>query len=393
MTREVVVLSGVRTAIGSYGGSLKDIPPSELAAKCVREAVKRAGVKPGEVGHCVFGNIIHTDAHDHYLARVAGVRGGLPVETPALTLNRLCGSGLQAIITAAQAVMLGDADVAVGGGAENMSRSPYAAPAMRWGARMNDTRMIDMMVGALSDPFDDCHMGVTAENVAKKYGVSREDQDALAAESHRRAGLAMDHGYFRAQIVPVDIQVKKDKVPFEMDESPRPGTTADKLGKLRPVFDPAGSVTAGNASSINDAAAAVVLMDRETASKRGLKPMGRLVGYSYAGVDPKYMGIGPVPAVQKLFAKTGLGIDDIDVFEVNEAFAAQALAVCRELKLPMERTNPNGSGISLGHPIGATGAILVIKALYELARTGGKRALVTMCIGGGQGIAAIFERE
>jgi acetyl-CoA C-acetyltransferase len=393
MSRDVVILSGVRTAIGGYNGSLKDIPPSELAAKCVREAVKRAGVKPADVGHVVFGNVIHTDAHDHYLARVAGVKGGLPVETPALTLNRLCGSGLQAVITAAQAIMLGDADVAIGGGAENMSRSPYLAPAMRWGARMNDTRMVDMMVGALSDPFDDCHMGITAENVAKKYGISREDQDALAVESHRRAGLAIDHGYFRAQIVPVDIQVKKDKVPFEVDESPRPGTGADKLAKLRPVFDPAGSVTAGNASSINDAAAAVVLMDRETAAKRGLKPMGRLVGYSYAGVDPKYMGIGPIPAVNKLLEKTGLGLDDIDVFEVNEAFAAQALAVCRELKLPMERTNPNGSGISLGHPIGATGAILVVKALYELARTGGKRALVTMCIGGGQGIAAVFERD
>ena len=393
MSRDVVILSGVRTAIGSYGGSLKDIAPSELAAKCVREAVKRAGVKPAEVGHIVFGNIIHTDAHDHYLARVAGVKGGLPVETPALTLNRLCGSGLQAIITAAQTIMLGDADAAIGGGAESMSRSPYAAPAMRWGARMNDARMVDMMVGALSDPFDDCHMGITAENVAKKYGISREDQDALAVESHRRAGLAIDHGYFRAQIMPVDIQVRKDKVPFEVDESPRAGTALDRLGKMRPVFDPAGSVTAGNASSINDAAAAVVLMDRETAAKRGLKPMGRLVGYSYAGVDPKYMGIGPIPAVNKLLEKTGLGLDDIDVFEVNEAFAAQALAVCRELKLPMERTNPNGSGISLGHPIGATGAILVIKALYELARTGGKRALVTMCIGGGQGIAAIFERD
>jgi acetyl-CoA C-acetyltransferase len=393
MSRDVVILSGVRTAIGGYGGSLKDIPPSELAAKCVREAVKRAGVKPTDVGHVVFGNIIHTDAHDHYLARVAGVKGGLPVETPALTLNRLCGSGLQAIITAAQTIMLGDADAAVGGGAESMSRSPYAVPAMRWGARMNDARMVDMMVGALSDPFDDCHMGITAENVAKKYNISREDQDALAVESHRRASLAIDHGYFRAQIVPVDIQVKRDKVPFEVDESPRPGTALDRLAKMRPVFDPAGSVTAGNASSINDAAAAVVLMDRETAAKRGLKPMGRLVGYSFAGVDPKYMGIGPVPAVNKLLEKTGLGLNDIDVFEVNEAFAAQALAVCRELKLPMERTNPNGSGISLGHPIGATGAILVIKALYELARTGGKRALVTMCIGGGQGIAAIFERD
>ena len=391
MTREVVVLSGVRTAIGGYGGSLKDFSPGDLAAKCVREAVKRSGVKPAEVGHIVFGNIIHTDAHDHYLARVAGINGGLPHETPALTLNRLCGSGLQAIITAAQTIMLGDADVTVAGGAENMSRSPYTAPAMRWGARINDTKMVDMMVGALSDPFDDCHMGITAENVATKYSISRQDQDQLAAESHRRAGLAIDHGYFRAQIVPVEVQVKREKVPFEMDETVRPGTTAEKLSKLRPVFDPAGSVTAGNASSINDAAAAVVLMDRDSATKRGLKPMGRLVGYSYAGVDPKYMGIGPVPAVRSLLEKTGLGLDDIDVFEVNEAFAAQALAVCRELKLPMDRTNPNGSGISLGHPLGATGTILVVKALYELQRTGGKRALVTMCIGGGQGIAAIFE--
>ena len=393
MAREVVVLSAVRTAVGSYGGSLKDIPPSELAAKCVKEAVRRAGIKAADVGHVVFGNVIHTDAHDHYLARVAGVKGGLPVETPALTLNRLCGSGLQAIVTAAQAIALGDADATIGGGAENMSRSPYAVPALRWGARMNDAKMIDMMVGALSDPFDDCHMGITAENVARKYGISREDQDALAAESHRRAGLAVDHGYFRAQVVPVEIQVKRDKVPFEVDESPRPGTTAEKLSGLRPVFDKEGSVTAGNASSINDAAAAVVLMEREAAAKRGLQPMGRLVAYSYAGVDPKYMGIGPVPAVQTLLAKTGLSINDIDVFEVNEAFAAQALAVCRELGLPMDRVNPNGSGISLGHPIGATGAILVVKALYELARTGGRRALVTMCIGGGQGIAAIFERD
>jgi acetyl-CoA C-acetyltransferase len=391
MNREIVVLSGVRTAIGGYGGSLKDVPPSEMAATCVREAVKRSGVRPEEVGHGVFGNIIHTDSHDHYLARVACIHGGLPHETPALTLNRLCGSGLQAIITAAQTIMLGDAEITVAGGAENMSRSPYSVPAMRWGARMNDATMTDMMVGALSDPFDDCHMGVTAENVAKKYGISREDQDALAAESHRRAGLAIDHGYFSAQIVPIEIQVKRDKVPFTVDETVRRDSTADRLARLKPVFDPAGTVTAGNASSINDAAAALVLADRELAEKRGLKVMGRLIDYSYAGVDPKYMGIGPVPAVKKLLEKTGFGLNDIDVFEVNEAFAAQALAVCRELKLPMDRTNPNGSGISLGHPIGATGAILVIKALYELNRTGAKRALVTMCIGGGQGIAAIFE--
>jgi acetyl-CoA C-acetyltransferase len=392
MTREIVVLSGVRTAIGGYGGALKDIPPSELAAKCVREAVSRAGIESTEVGHIVFGNVIHTDSHDHYLARVAGVKGGLPHETPALTLNRLCGSGLQAMITAAQAIMLGDADVAVAGGAENMSRAPYLAPAMRWGARMNDTTLIDVMVGALSDPFDDVHMGVTAENVAKKYNISREDQDALAAESHRRAANAIDKGYFKAQILPIEVRIKKDMIPFEIDETVRRDSTVEKLARLKPVFDPNGTVTAGNASSINDAAAAVVLMERGLAEKRGLHPMGRLVAYSYAGVDPKFMGIGPVPAVKSLLAKTGLGLNDIDVFEVNEAFAAQAVAVCRSLELPMDRTNPNGSGISLGHPIGATGCILSIKALYELKRTGGRRALVTMCIGGGQGIAAIFER-
>jgi acetyl-CoA C-acetyltransferase len=391
-SREVVVLSGVRTAIGGYGGSLKDSPPSDLAALCVREAVNRAGIEPREVGHVVFGNIIHTDSHDHYLSRVACIKGGLPVETPALTLNRLCGSGLQAIITASQAIMLGDANVTVAGGAENMSRSPYLVPAMRWGARMNDATMIDVMVGALSDPFDDCHMGVTAENVAKKYNISRADQDKLAAESHRRAANAIDKGYFKGQIVTVEIPVKGGTAPFETDETVRRDSTAEKLARLKPVFDPNGTVTAGNASSINDAAAAVVLMERGEAQKRGLKPMGRLVAYSYAGVDPKYMGIGPVPAVKALLQKTGFGLKDIDVFEVNEAFAAQALAVVRSLELPPDRTNPNGSGISLGHPIGATGCILVVKALYELARTGGRRALVTMCIGGGQGIAAIFER-
>jgi acetyl-CoA C-acetyltransferase len=392
MNREIVILSAVRTAIGGYGGSLKDTPPSEMAATCVRKAVSRSGIDVKDVGHVVFGNVIHTDVHDHYLARVAGVNGGLPHETPALTLNRLCGSGLQAIITSAQTIMLGDAEVTVAGGAENMSRGPYSSPAMRFGARMNDTKMVDMMVGAISDPFEDCHMGVTAENVAKKYKISRQDQDALAVESHRRAASAIDQGFFKAQIVPIEIKVKRDKVPFATDESVRQGTTVDKLGKLATIFDPEGSVTAGNASSINDAAAALVLADGEYAKKRGLKPMGRLVDYAFAGVDPKYMGIGPVPAVQKLLKRAGLGVDDIDVFEVNEAFAAQALAVCRELQLPAERTNPNGSGISLGHPIGATGAILTVKALYELARTGGKRALVTMCIGGGQGIAAIFER-
>jgi acetyl-CoA C-acetyltransferase len=393
MARQVVVLSGVRTPIGGYGGSLKDIPPSELAARCVREAVRRAGVEPKAIGHVVFGNVIHTDPQDHYLARVAGVSGGLPVETPALTLNRLCGSGMQAIITAAQAIMLGDANAAVAGGAENMSRSPYLSTAMRWGARMNDSPMLDVMVAALSDPFDNCHMGVTAENIAKKWNISREDQDKLAVESHRRAAAAIEKGYFKEQILPIEIRVKKDVKVFDVDETVRPDSTVEKLAALKPVFDKEGTVTAGNASSINDAAAAVVLMDAESAKQQGLRPLGRLAAYSYAAVDPKYMGIGPVPAVRALFEKTGLGLNDFDLFEVNEAFAAQALAVARELKLPPERTNPNGSGISLGHPIGATGCILAVKALYELRRTGGKRALVTMCIGGGQGIAAIFERD
>jgi acetyl-CoA C-acetyltransferase len=390
--REVVVLSGVRTAIGTYGGGLKDQPPSELAATVVREAVSRAGIEPREVGHVVFGNVIHTEAHDMYLARVAGVKGGLPVETPALTLNRLCGSGLQAIVSAAQTILLGDADAAVAGGAESMSRALYGVPGMRWGARMNNAQMVDMMVGALSDPFDDCHMGITAENVAKRWEISREDQDALAVESHQRAAAAIDNGYFKEQILPIEVKAKGGTVAFDTDENVRRDASLERMAKLRPVFDKSGTVTAGNASSLNDAAAAVVLMERGVAERRGLKPLGRLVGYSHAGVEPKYMGIGPVPAVRKLLEKTGLKLDDIDVFEVNEAFAAQALAVCRDLELPMDRTNPNGSGISLGHPIGATGCLLTVKALYELQRSGGRRALVTMCIGGGQGIAAIFER-
>jgi acetyl-CoA C-acetyltransferase len=390
--REVVLVSGVRTAIGTYGGGLKDQPPTELAAAVVREAVARAGVAPKEIGHVVFGNVIHTDPHDMYLARVAGVKGGLPVETPALTLNRLCGSGLQAIVSAAQMIALGDTDAAVAGGAECMSRSPYWAPTMRWGARMNDAKMIDAMVGALSDPFDDCHMGVTAENVAQRWEISREDQDKLAVESHQRAARAISNGYFKPQILPIEVKVKGGTMLFDTDENVRGDTNLEKLAKLRPVFDKSGTVTAGNASSINDAAAAVVLMEQGVAAARGLKPLGRLVAYSHAAVEPKYMGIGPVPAVRSLLGKTGLSINDIDVFEVNEAFAAQALAVQRDLELPPDRTNPNGSGISLGHPIGATGCILTIKALYELQRSGGRYALVTMCIGGGQGIAALFER-
>ncbi len=393
MARDVVVLSGARTPMGGYGGSLKDIPTTELAAQCVRESVSRAGIDAGDVGHVVFGNVIHTDARDHYLARVAAIKGGLPQEAPAVTVNRLCGSGLQAIVTAAQTIMLGDADAAVAGGAESMSRSPYISTSLRWGARMNDTALVDMLVGALNDPFDDCHMGVTAENLAERYNVSREEQDTLAVESHQRAGNAIAQGYFKEQITPVEVRVKRDTVLFDTDETVRPNSSVEKLSKLRPVFQKDGSVTAGNASSINDGAAAVVLMERELAAKRGLRPLGRLVAYSYAGVDPRYMGIGPVPAVRRLLDKTGLGVDDFDVIELNEAFAAQALSVCRELGLPPDRTNPNGSGISLGHPVGATGAVLTIKALYELQRTGGTRALVTMCIGGGQGIAAIFERD
>lgn len=390
--REVVVLSGVRTAIGSFGGGLKDQPPTELAATVVREAVARAGVEPGEIGHVVFGHVINTEPRDMYLARVAAVRAGLPVETPAMTLNRLCGSGLQAIVSAAQSIMIGDADAAVAGGAEVMSRSPYAVPAMRWGARMNDAKMLDMMVGALTDPFDDCHMGVTAENVAAKWDISREEQDLLAVESHRRAAAAIDAGRFKSQIVPVEVKVKGGTASFDTDENVRRDTTMEKLAKLRPVFQKDGSVTAGNASSINDAAAAVVLMERSVAERRGYKPLARLVGYSHAGVEPKYMGIGPVPAVRRLLERTGVRQDEIDIFEVNEAFAAQALAVSKDLGLPPEKTNPNGSGISLGHPVGATGCILTVKAVHELQRTGGRYALVTMCIGGGQGIAAIFER-
>ena len=393
MARDVVVLSGARTPMGGYGGSLKDVPTTELAAQCVRESVSRAGIDAGDVGHVVFGNVIHTDARDHYLARVAAIKGGLPQEAPAVTVNRLCGSGLQAIVTAAQTIMLGDADAAVAGGAESMSRSPYISTSLRWGARMNDTALVDMLVGALNDPFDDCHMGVTAENLAERYSVSREEQDTLAVESHQRAGNAIAQGYFKEQITPVEVRVKRDTVLFDTDETVRPNSSVEKLSKLRPVFQKDGSVTAGNASSINDGAAAVVLMERELAAKRGLRPLGRLVAYSYAGVDPRYMGIGPVPAVRRLLDKTGLGVDDFDVIELNEAFAAQALSVCRELGLPPDRTNPNGSGISLGHPVGATGAVLTIKALYELQRTGGTRALVTMCIGGGQGIAAVFERD
>ena len=390
---DVVVLSGVRTAIGKYGGSLKDFPPTTLGGSVVREALCRAQVRPDDVGHVVFGNVIHTDAHDMYLSRVAAINGGIPVETPAFTLNRLCGSGLQAIVSASQLIMLGDAKVGVAGGAEVMSRGQYWLPGMRWGQRMNDGAVVDAMVAALTDPFDDCHMGITAENVARKWGISREDQDALAVESHHRAEEAIDNGYFQEQIVPIEVKVKGGTTMFDTDEHVRRSADMASMAKLKPAFDKNGTVTPGNASGINDAAAAVVLMERGEAERRGLEPLGRLVAYAFSGVDPKYMGVGPIPAVRAALAKAGLGVDDLDVIELNEAFAAQALAVMRELELPSERTNPHGSGIALGHPIGATGCILTVKALHELKRTGGRYALVTMCIGGGQGIAAIFERE
>jgi acetyl-CoA C-acetyltransferase len=388
---EVVVLSGVRTAIGDYNGGLKDKPPTELGAAVIREAVKRAGIDPQEVGHVVMGNVIHTDVHDMYLSRVATVNAGLPVDVPALTVNRLCGSGLQAIISAAQTIYMGDARVAIGGGAEVMSRGQYWIPGARWGQRMGDGKIIDAMVGALTDPFDDCHMGITAENVAARWGITRQQQDELALTSHQRAANAIKAGYFKEQILPIESKVKGQTVVFDTDEHVKADTSLEKLAKLRPAFKGDGTVTAGNASGINDAASAVVLMEGNEARQRGLKPMGRLVAYAHAGVEPKYMGIGPVIAIRRALERAHLSVKDMDVIELNEAFAAQALAVMKDLDLPLDRTNPNGSGISLGHPIGATGSLLTVKALYELRRIGGKYALVSMCIGGGQGIAAVFE--
>jgi acetyl-CoA C-acetyltransferase len=389
--REVVVLSAVRTAIGKFGGALKDIPPTELAAKVVCQSLRRSGIDARMIGHVVFGNVIHTDPKDMYFARVAALRGGVPVETAALTVNRLCGSGLQAILTAAEAIAHGDCDAAIGGGAESMSRAPYWLPAMRWGARLNDAQAIDALVASVTDPFDEVHMGITAENVARKFDVSRRDQDEAAVESHRRAIAAIREGRFTDQIIPIELKSKKETTQFVTDESPRADATIENMARLKPAFDPEGTVTAGNASSINDGAAAVVLMERHRAAELGLKPMARLVGYSVTGVEPGIMGVGPISAVRKAFERTSLDKDKMDVIELNEAFAAQFLAVRRELELSPEKTNPNGSGISLGHPLGATGAICTVKALHELRRIGGQYALVTMCIGGGQGIAAIFE--
>ncbi|MCT7306552.1 beta-ketothiolase BktB [Ralstonia wenshanensis] len=393
MAREVVVVSGVRTAIGTFGGSLKDVAPCELGALVVREALARAGVKGEEVGHVVFGHVINTEPRDMYLSRVAAVNGGVSAETPAFNVNRLCGSGLQAVVSAAQTILLGDADVAIAGGAESMSRAPYLAPAARWGSRMGDAKMVDMMLGALHDPFHTIHMGVTAENVAREFGISREQQDQTALESHQRASRAIQAGYFKDQIVPVTIKSRKGDIQFDADEHVRHDATIDDMTKLKPVFAKEnGTVTAGNASGLNDAGAALVLMERSVAEKRGLKPLARLVSYGHAGVDPKIMGIGPVPATRKALERAGLSVKDLDVIEANEAFAAQACAVTKELGLDPAKVNPNGSGISLGHPIGATGALITVKALHELQRIGGRYALVTMCIGGGQGIAAVFER-
>ena len=393
MNREVVIVSAARTAVGTYGGSLKDTPPTELGALVVRESLKRAGVEGAEVGHVVFGHVVNTEPKDMYLSRVAAVNGGCSHETPAFNVNRLCGSGLQAIVSAAQAITLGDCDIAIGGGAESMSRAPYASLTARWGARMGDAKMVDMMVGALHDPFHAIHMGVTAENIAAKWGITREDQDALALESHKRAERATQEGRFKEQIVPVMLKSRKGEVAFDTDEHFRKDAQAADFAKLKPVFTKEnGTVTAGNASGLNDAAGAVVLMEKGVAEKRGLKPMARLVGYAHAGVDPKYMGIGPVPSSQKALKNAGLTIKDMDVIEANEAFAAQACAVARDLEIDPAKLNPNGSGISLGHPIGATGALITVKALYELERIKGRYALVTMCIGGGQGIAAIYER-
>ncbi len=390
-SRDVVFVSAVRTAIGTFGGSLKDVPPAKLGALVVREAIKRAGIDGAEVGSLVFGHVINTEPRDAYIARVVALDGGMAKESSALTVNRLCGSGLQAVVSASQQVLLGDVDIAIAGGAENMSRAPYSLPAERWGQKMGDAKVIDMLVGTLSDPFAGTHMGITAENLSVKHQVTREEQDAFALESHRRAAKAREAGHFKGQIVAVEIDTKKGKISFEADEHIRTDVTAENLKSLKPVFKKDGTVTAGNASGINDGAAALVLMEAKTAAKKGVKPMARLVSYGLAGVEPSEMGIGPVPAVQNALKKAGLKLADIDVIESNEAFAAQALSVAKNLGFDPAKTNPNGGAVALGHPIGASGAVILTKTIYELKRTGGRYGLATMCIGGGQGIAVIVE--
>ncbi|MEJ7928194.1 beta-ketothiolase BktB [Sphingobium sp. AN641] len=390
---DVFLVSAARTAIGSFGGSLKDQTPGELAAEVAKAAIARAGVDAAMVGNVVLGNVIHTEPRDAYAARIASIGAGIPYERPAHTVNRLCGSGLQAIISAAQSIMLGDCAIALGAGSEVMSRAPYFAPNMRWGQKMGEAAMLDGLTGVLTDPFCRYHMGVTAENVSAQFGVSREAQDALALESQRRAAKAVESGYFDKQIVPIEIMVRRKLTVFAKDEFVRGETTKEALAKLRPVFlKEDGTVTAGNSSGINDGAAAVVLASGEAVKAHNLQPMARLVSYGHAGVDPAYMGIGPVPATRIALAKAGLTVGDLDIIEANEAFAAQACAVAKELDFDPAKVNPNGSGISLGHPIGATGTIITTKLVYELIRTGGRYGLVTMCIGGGQGIAAIWER-
>ncbi len=389
---EVVVVSAARTGIGDYGGALKELAATKLGAVAIREALARAKIEPARVGHVVMGSVIHGEAKDMYLSRVAAIEAGLPVGTPCLTVNRLCGSGLQAIVSAAQHLMLGDCEVAVAGGAESMSRAAYFLPAGRWGQRMGDAAVVDAMTGALHDPFGHGHMGVTAENIAAKYGFTREQQDSYSIESHRRASRAIDAGYFKSQITPIELKTRKGVEQFTTDEHVRPAATMADLAKLKTVFKKDGTVTAGNASGLNDAGAAIVMVSSSFAEKSGLKPMARLVAYAHAGVEPQLMGLGPIPAVRRVFEKAGLKPADMDVIESNEAFAVQAMAVTKDLGLDPAKVNPNGGAVALGHPIGATGSILTVKALYELERTKKRYALVTMCIGGGQGIAAIFER-
>jgi acetyl-CoA C-acetyltransferase len=392
MPRDVVILDGARTAIGTFGGALAGTPPTASAAHVARAALARAQVEGGQIGHVVFGHVINTEPRDMYLSRVAAIDAGIPDSTPAMNVNRLCGSGAQAIVSAMQAIILGDADYALAGGAESMSRSPHAMQTARFGQKMGDTTITDMMIGALNCPFGTGHMGVTAENVAAERGITRADQDAFALESQKRAGAAIAAGRFRDQIVALAIKTRKGEISFDTDEHPKPATTAEDLGALRPAFRKDGTVTAGNASGINDGAAAIVLAEAGAASAAGLKPRARLIAYAHAGVRPQVMGLGPIPAVESLLARTGMTVGDFDVIESNEAFAAQALAVNRGLGLDPARVNPNGGAIALGHPIGATGAILTLKCLAELERTGGKYGLITMCIGGGQGIALAIER-
>ena len=389
----VVISSAARTAIGSFGRSLRDVPPTELGATAARAAIDRAGLDPEQVDQVVFGNVIHTSPEDHYLARVVGIDAGIPKESPALTLNRLCGSGLQAIVTAAQTIQTGDADVVLAGGAESMSRGAYWIENARWGTRMGDASLVDSVVGALTDPFQRIHMGVTAENLAKSHGISREAQDEFAVESHRRAIAAIEAGRFDEEIVPVEVSARKGTVEFKVDDHARPDVSLETLGRLKPAFDAGGTVTAGNASGVNDAAAAVVVMSEERAEQLGAPVRGRILSYAVCGVEPATMGIGPVPAVRKALERAGKTLDQVDVVELNEAFAAQSLAVLQDLELDTARVNPNGGAIGLGHPVAATGAILVTKILTEMEREGHHLGLVTLCIGGGQGIAMLIERD